>query len=209
MPDTSASTLTLKASDIGGRYHVLVSGTPKLPTEKLADMQYAQGLMTPDPVTGKPIASGEFIREHIISDIEHPDVEEERLDRAWVETRSERIGEIKMLAAEESWIKANPDLVKLAEKARNPEGLPNLTPDQMEQFMSIIQQAPGGGPPAAQQAGVEADDSGSSVIQETQGAQPSPSVLPPQLLMAPGDVIPDRAQLQQSQQRRAFTPPRP
>ena len=97
-------------------------------------------------------------------------------------------------AREQAWIEANPEVVKLAEKRLNPEGLPDLKPEQVQQLLamlSMMQAQPQGQPGMAGAPQLGAGPMGGA----------SPETMPSQMMMTE-QQIPELEPMVASQARR-------
>lgn len=197
--------LEISPSDIDGRTAVVVTITPEMPQDTMMQMQVAQALRTPG-VDGLPIASDRYIRESVLK-MEHPDIEAQRIKQQMLPAQNQEISKVIMAAAEADWRTENPETVKKAEKIQNPDGLPDLKPEQLRQIMSLLQKMSGGAQGleamlAQAEGGMMPGLAGAMGAGPGPGGGPMPGALPSQFMMTPEEALPEPATLPASQARR-------
>ena len=103
----------------------------------------------------------------------------------------------------------NKEVLKLAEKRKNPENMPSMSPEEIEKLVDLmvkqkLAQLTGQGGQLPQMMAQAAQMPPEGLIPQN-AAQPGvpPEVMPTQMSMSPDDVVPDLPDLQQRQNRRA------
>jgi len=209
--------------DVDGHYMVEVTLTPELPQDRMVKAQLAQAFRAPG-VDGKPLLDDKTILEEIV-EAEHPDQVQRRIREQLLSAESQQVRDIMLAAAEQEWMETNKEIVDLAEKkepmvpASKVKEMAELMAKEMhaammgqggqlEAMMGMAEAGAGAMPmqPGAVQPG--AVPYGGATTASVPGVRPE--VVPSQMMgMVPEDEIPDLPELQQSQQRRAMSPPKP
>jgi hypothetical protein len=197
--------IDIKPDDVDGRNHVSVSITPELPQDRMVKSQLAQAYRAPG-VDGKPLVDDQSILEML--EFEHPDLIRQRIREQLLPSQSQEINKTSIAASEQEWVQENKEIVKLAEKRQNPDNLPTMSPEQIQQLVDLMVKqkfaemtGQGGQLP---QMMAQADQMPPEGLVPQNGAQPGipPEVMPTQMAMSPEDVVPDLPDLQQRQNKR-------
>ena len=198
--------IDIKPDDVDGRNHVSVSITPELPQDRMVKSQLAQAYRTPG-VDGKPLVDDQSILEML--EFEHPDLIRQRIREQLLPAQSQEINKTSIAASEQEWMQENKEVLKLAEKRKNPENMPSMSPEEIEKLVDLmvkqkLAQLTGQGGQLPQMMAQAAQMPPEGLIPQN-GAQPGvpPEVMPTQMSMSPDDVVPDLPDLQQRQNRRA------
>ena len=197
--------IDIKPDDVDGRNHVAVTITPELPQDRMVKAQLAQAYRTPG-VDGKPLVDDQTILEML--EFEHPDLINQRIREQLLPAQSKEIAQTSVQAAEQEWMTENKEVVKLAEKRTNPENMPKMSPEQIQQLVDVmvkqrLQEMMGQGRQLPQM--MAAAEQGPQPLPQNGGEPPgiSPEVMPTQMSMSPEDVVPELPELEQYQNRRA------
>ena len=197
--------IDIKPDDVDGRNHVAVTITPELPQDRMVKAQLAQAYRTPG-VDGKPLVDDQTILEML--EFEHPDLINQRIREQLLPAQSKEIAQTSVQAAEQEWMTENKEVVKLAEKRTNPENMPKMSPEQIQQLVDVmvkqrLQEMMGQGGQLPQM--MAAAEQGPQPLPQNGGEPPGvpPEVMPTQMSMSPEDVVPELPELEQYQNRRA------
>jgi hypothetical protein len=197
--------IDIKPDDVDGRNHVAVTITPELPQDRMVKAQLAQAYRAPG-VDGKPLVDDQSILEML--EFEHPDLINQRIREQLLPAQSKEIAQTSVQAAEQEWLTENKEVVKLAEKRTNPENLPSMSPEQIQQLVDVMvkqrmaeMMGQGGQLPQM----MAAAEQGPQPLPQNGGEPPGvrPEVMPTQMGMSPEDVVPELPELEQYQNRRA------
>ena len=183
--------LTISPEDIDGCYEVRVTLTPDLPQDRMVKAQLAQAYRTPG-TDGRPFMDDLSLYDML--GFENPNEIRSRIDAQVLPAQSPEISKLVTAAREQAWIEANPEVVKLAEKRLNPEGLPDLKPEQVQQLLamlSMMQAQPAGQPGMAGAPQLGAGPMGGM----------NPGAMPSQMMMTEQE-IPELEPMVASQARR-------
>ena len=195
----------IKPGDVDGRTHVAVTITPELPQDRMVKAQLAQAYRT-GGVDGKPLVDDQTILEML--EFEHPDLIRQRIREQLLPAQSKEISQTSVKAAEQEWLTENKEVVKLAEKRANPDNLPSMSPEQIQQLVDVMvkqRMAEMMGQPSPLQGMVQsAGQQEPMPLPQQEGGAPGvpPEVMPTQVGMTPEDVVPDLPELEQYQNRR-------
>lgn len=132
----------LTKDDIKGRTWVECDITPKTPKDRLAESQLVQSLRAPG-AGGKPFVSDLDIAKML--DFPHPEELSRNVDMQLFAMQDPDVQTYQKAALLAQWKDANPEAVKVAEKALDPEPdkefemlKKSLTPEQFQSILQII-----------------------------------------------------------------------
>jgi hypothetical protein len=167
--------------------------------------QLAQAYRTPG-VDGKPLVDDQSILEML--EFEHPDLIRQRIREQLLPAQSQEINKTSIAASEQEWMQENKEVLKLAEKRKNPENMPSMSPEEIEKLVDLmvkqkLAQLTGQGGQLPQMLAQAAQMPPEGLIPQN-GAQPGvpPEVMPTQMGMTAEDVVPDLPDLQRRQNQR-------
>ena len=199
--------IDIKPDDVDGRNHVAVTITPELPQDRMVKAQLAQAYRAPG-VDGKPLVDDQTILEML--EFEHPDLINQRIREQLLPAQSKEIAKTSVQAAEQEWMTENKEVVKLAEKRTNPENMPSMSPEEIQQLVDVMvkqrmAEMSGQGSELPQMMAAAEQGPPQEGMPQTGGGPPGvpPEVMPTQMNMSPEDVVPDLPELEQYQNRRA------
>ena len=128
-------------------------------------------------------------------EFEHPDLINQRIREQLLPAQSKEIAQTSVQAAEQEWMTENKEVVKLAEKRTNPENMPKMSPEQIQQLVDVmvkqrLQEMMGQGGQLPQM--MAAAEQGPQPLPQNGGEPPGvpPDVMPTQMSMSPEDVVP-------------------